>query len=102
MWKKPYRYGKSRHVTDIDHDKPADLILGFLLIIYIQYLFLFQTNALYYSKFKEWGEDYPCVQVINDGTSTNQVCWYRTEKNVKTKAYRQCLWDLELTVMWLK
>ncbi|XP_077304818.1 uncharacterized protein LOC143924395 isoform X2 [Lithobates pipiens] len=30
------------------------------------------TNELYYSKFKEWAENYPCVKVINDGTSTNE------------------------------
>ncbi|XP_018428923.1 PREDICTED: uncharacterized protein LOC108801531 isoform X2 [Nanorana parkeri] len=30
------------------------------------------TNELYYRKFKEWAENYPCVQVINDGTSSNE------------------------------
>ncbi|XP_068099978.1 uncharacterized protein [Hyperolius riggenbachi] len=30
------------------------------------------TNDFYYGKFKEWSENYPGVQVINDGTSTNE------------------------------
>ncbi|KAG8550030.1 hypothetical protein GDO81_029441 [Engystomops pustulosus] len=32
------------------------------------------TNEMYYSKFEKWKKNYPFVTVINDGTSTNEVC----------------------------
>ncbi|XP_063792794.1 glucose-1-phosphate thymidylyltransferase-like isoform X2 [Pseudophryne corroboree] len=30
------------------------------------------TNDIYYNKFKEWVENYPCVTLISDGTTNNE------------------------------